>query len=55
MKTIQKIGSKKQLGATMVEYALLVALVAMVAIVGVTAMGTSVDAKFSTVAEKLAE
>ncbi len=37
-------------GATMVEYGLLVALVAMVALVGVQAMGLNLAALFNTVA-----
>jgi len=42
--------TKKQRGATMVEYALMVALIAVVAIIGVTALGTAVNNKFTTVA-----
>jgi len=37
-------------GATMVEYGLMVALIAIVAIAGATLLGSSVNAKFSTVA-----
>jgi len=37
-------------GATMVEYGLLVALIALVAIVGVTLLGTNLNQLFSTVA-----
>jgi pilus assembly protein Flp/PilA len=37
-------------GATMVEYALLVALIAMVALVGVSALGINVNTLFNTVA-----
>ncbi|MFY9739760.1 MAG: Flp family type IVb pilin [Candidatus Cybelea sp.] len=37
-------------GATMVEYGLLVALVALVAITGVTLLGTSLDSLFNNVA-----
>jgi pilus assembly protein Flp/PilA len=37
-------------GATMVEYGLLVALIAMVALVGVSALGVNVNALFNTVA-----
>ncbi len=40
-------------GASMVEYALLVALIAIVAIVAVTVVGTSVRDKFSEVASSL--
>jgi pilus assembly protein Flp/PilA len=37
-------------GAALAEYALLVALIAVVCVVGVTALGTSVSAVFSTIA-----
>lgn len=37
-------------GATMVEYGLLVAFIAMVAIVGVQALGINLNALFNTVA-----
>jgi len=40
-------------GATMVEYGLLVALIALVAIVGVTALGKSVNTLFNTVANSV--
>jgi pilus assembly protein Flp/PilA len=36
-------------GATMVEYGLLIALIAMVALVAVKALGTSVSTLFNTV------
>jgi pilus assembly protein Flp/PilA len=38
---------KDDRGATMVEYALMIALIALVCIVAVTALGTSVSSKFS--------
>lgn len=41
-------------GAAMVEYALLVALIALVAIVGVTATGTSLNAQFAKISCKIA-
>jgi pilus assembly protein Flp/PilA len=37
-------------GATMVEYGLLVALIALVAIVGVTLLGTNLNSLFNNVA-----
>ena len=37
-------------GATMVEYALMVALVAVVAIAGVTTLGTAISTQFTSVA-----
>ncbi len=40
-------------GASMVEYALLVALIAIVAIVAVTVVGTKISTKFSEVATNL--
>lgn len=43
----------KDRGATMVEYALMVALVAVVAIGAVTLLGTSVSEIFSSIADKL--
>jgi pilus assembly protein Flp/PilA len=40
-------------GATMVEYALMVALVALVAIVAVTLLGQNLSKEFSTVANTI--
>ena len=40
-------------GASMVEYGLLLALIAVIAIVAVRALGTSVSTKFSTVDSNL--
>ena len=40
-------------GATMVEYGLLVALIAIVALVGVRAVGTSLSSLYSNVAGSL--
>lgn len=40
-------------GATMVEYGLLVALIAMVALVGVQALGVNISGLFNTVAGSL--
>ena len=37
-------------GATMVEYALMVALIAVVAVTAVTLLGTNVSAKFDSIA-----
>ena len=44
-----RINAKSELGASLVEYALLVALIAVVAIVAVQFLGTSASKKFSTV------
>lgn len=40
-------------GATLVEYALLVALIAVVCIAAVTLLGSAASAKFSSVAETI--
>lgn len=40
-------------GATMVEYGLMLALIAVVCIVAVTAIGTKLSSLFSTVAQSL--
>jgi pilus assembly protein Flp/PilA len=45
---------KKEEGATMVEYGLLVALIACACIVAVTALGTDLSAMFTSVAGKVA-
>ena len=44
---------REEEGATAVEYALMVALIAVVMIVAVRALGTAVSAKFNTVATEL--
>ena len=46
-----KLGDQK--GATMVEYALMVALIAVVCITAVTSIGTSADAKFDDIADAI--
>ena len=43
---------KKEKGASLVEYALLVALIAVVAITGIRALGTSINAQYSGLATK---
>jgi pilus assembly protein Flp/PilA len=45
---------KNSEGATAIEYGLIAALIAVAAIGALTAVGTSLSAKFSTVASKLA-
>ncbi|MFY9719531.1 MAG: Flp family type IVb pilin [Candidatus Cybelea sp.] len=40
-------------GATMVEYGLLVALIAVVALAGITALGTNLSSLFNTVATSI--
>ena len=44
---------KDEEGATMVEYALMVALIAVVCIVGAGALGTAINNKFSAVGLKV--
>lgn len=43
----------KELGATIIEYALLAALIAVVAIAGIQLIGTSVSQQFSNIANQL--
>jgi pilus assembly protein Flp/PilA len=45
--------SSDERGASMVEYGLLLALIAVIAIVAVKALGTSVSTKFSTIDSNL--
>ena len=45
--------TKKEKGASLVEYALLVALIAVIAIAAVQALGSRVSAKFSQNASSL--
>lgn len=40
-------------GAALVEYALLVALIAIICILGVTTLGTKINAKFTTIGSSL--
>lgn len=44
---------KRENGASAAEYGLLVALIAIVVIVGVTSLGTKLNTKFTTLASKL--
>ena len=48
-----RIDAKSELGASLVEYALLVALIAVVCIVGITFLGTEANDKFSNIGSKL--
>ena len=48
-----QIVEKKQKGASLVEYALLVALIAVVAIIAVRAVGQKVSQRFSTIQSTL--
>ncbi|MCX7084435.1 MAG: Flp family type IVb pilin [Methylococcales bacterium] len=47
------VSKNKQRGATMVEYAIMVALIAVVAITAVTTLGENVTAKFAAIGDKL--
>jgi pilus assembly protein Flp/PilA len=46
---------REEEGASAVEYGLLVAGIAVVVMVSIYAIGTNLDAKFSSVADKLGE
>ena len=45
--------AKTERGAALVEYALLVALIAVVCIIAITVLGSNASAKFSNVASSL--
>lgn len=45
--------AKDESGATAIEYGLIAALVAVVIITGLTALGTSLNSKFQSVATKV--
>ena len=51
---IQARFGKDERGASLVEYALLVALIAVVCIIAITALGQSASDKFSEVGSKIA-
>lgn len=46
----KKFNKKSQSGVTMIEYALIAALIAIAAIVMLTSVGTAIQAKFTEVA-----
>jgi pilus assembly protein Flp/PilA len=48
-----KFNTNDETGASMVEYGLLLALIAVIAIVAVKNLGSNVSAKFSTVSASL--
>jgi len=54
-RTMGKIGNffKDECGASMVEYGLLVALIAVVCILAVTTLGTSLSTQFQTVSSSV--
>lgn len=49
MKLQQLVSPKYQKGVTMIEYALIAALIAVVAVVALTDVGTALTAKFNAV------
>lgn len=49
----QKVVNKRQKGASLVEYALLVGLIAVVCIAGITVVGTRASQHFSSIADNL--
>ncbi len=48
-----RINAKSELGASLVEYALLVALIAVVCIVSITFLGNQANNEFSEVGSKI--
>jgi len=52
MKPVQTFFSNED-GAALVEYALLVALIAVICIIGITTLGTKVNAKFTEIGASL--
>jgi pilus assembly protein Flp/PilA len=48
-----RIDARSEIGASLVEYALLVALIAVVAIVAIRFLGSSASSKFSSVGSEL--
>lgn len=51
--TAQKTQAKKERGASMVEYALLVALIAAISVAGVKVLGNSSSTRFSAAASSI--
>ncbi len=54
LKTWLTAHSRTERGASLVEYALLVALIAVVCIIAITFLGKSADSKFSAVGSSIA-
>lgn len=52
LKTLTTL-ARDERGATMVEYGLMVALIAMVCLVAVTAIGTNLNTVFTTISGKI--
>lgn len=53
MKLLSFLKSKKEKGATLVEYAILVALIAAAVIVVITALGTQINSVYQSIADTL--
>lgn len=54
LKTAQQVHNPRESGASMVEYALLVVLIALIAIAAVQIAGESVSTSFDRIADSLA-
>jgi len=54
LQTMMQSKLKEEKGATMVEYALMVALIAVVCVTAVTAVGTNSNTKFDSIAKTIA-
>jgi pilus assembly protein Flp/PilA len=52
--TVRDFTDNRERGASLVEYSLLVALIAVVCIVAVGELGTTVSGKFTNISEKIA-
>jgi pilus assembly protein Flp/PilA len=52
-KFVRKFVTRQEEGATLAEYGLLLALIAVVCIVAITALGTRISTMFSTVAASI--
>ena len=50
-----KLNPRTEKGAALVEYALLLALIAVVCIIAIGALGESADKKFSDVADEISQ
>lgn len=53
VKDLEKIAEKEEKGATMVEYALLVALIALIALAATRILGQTVSMQFSTISSTI--
>jgi pilus assembly protein Flp/PilA len=51
---VTEVVERRERGATATEYALLVALIALVIVIGVTAFGVNLNAFFQKIADKVA-